>query len=222
MTRRTIGWLLTAGLAAPASAGEHGHATVKHRFPGVERAEEMYEAKDRDSWQKPEEVVKALALRPGDRVADLGAGTGYFAAHLARAVGERGAVFALEVEPDLVAHLRARAEKEKTENVTPVLASFDNPRLPAGAIDLVLVVDTYHHIDRRREYFTRLKGVLREGGRVAVLDFEKRELPVGPKELSHKLDRAEVEREMKEAGYQLTQDLDEMLPYQYLLVFRPQ
>jgi SAM-dependent methyltransferase len=220
--------LLSAlALAFPAAGGApdsghagSGHATVKHRFPGVEKARAMYDAPGRDEWQKPEALVKALRLSPGDRVADLGAGTGYFERHLAAAVGERGQVFAVEVEPALVGAIRARAEKEKTANVTPVLGSFDNPRLGRDSLDLVLIVDTYHHIDDRRGYFERLRGTLRDGGRVAIVDFEKRPLPVGPG-VDHKLDKPVVIAEMTAAGYRLDQDLDELLPYQYLLVFSP-
>lgn len=179
----------------------------------------MFDSPERDAWQKPEELVKALSLAPGQRVADLGAGTGYLERHLSRAVGAGGTVFAVDVEPALVEHLRARAEKESTDNVVPILASFDNPRLPAGSLDLILIVDTYHHIDARKRYLERLRQTLARGGRVAIVDFQKRELPVGPP-LAHKLDKSEVVEEMTSAGYALAQDLD-LLPYQYTLVFRP-
>jgi ubiquinone/menaquinone biosynthesis C-methylase UbiE len=201
----------------PAPAGE---ATVSHRFRDVEYWVSLFDRPDRDAWQKPEELVKALHIAPGDRVADLGAGTGYFSRHLARAVGERGAVFAVDVEPDLIEYLRGRAEREKTPNVIPVLASFDNPRLPPGTVDLVLIVDTFHHIDDRLRYMAELKRVLSGRGRVAVVDFHKRELPVGPP-LEHKLAKEAVLAEMAAAGYRLTEDLDDLLPYQYVLVFAP-
>src|SRR5262249_60402462 len=101
----------------------------------------------------------------------------------------------------------------------PVLASANNPRLPAGGVDLVLIVDTYHHIDDRIAYFRNLKRALRRDGRIAVVDWQKRALPVGP-EMEHKLAREQVIDEMKEAGYRLT-DEPRFLPYQYFLIFSP-
>src|SRR5262249_59558276 len=97
---------------------------------------------------------------------------------LSQAVGSTGTVFAVDPEPNLVAHLRERSEQEHTSNLTPVLASANNPRLPAGGVDLVLIVDTYHHIDDRIAYFRNLKRALRRDGRIAVVDWQKRALPV--------------------------------------------
>jgi ubiquinone/menaquinone biosynthesis C-methylase UbiE len=161
--------------------------------------------------------VRALALRPGARVADLGAGSGYFSRFLAAAVGPDGAVLAIDTEPNLVVHLRERAEKEGTPNVVPVLASAGNPRLPAGTMDLVLIVDTFHHIGDRITYFRALRGALAPEGRVAVIDWHKRPLPVGPPP-DHKLAREQVVEEMAAAGYALVAEPD-ILPYQYFLVF---
>jgi SAM-dependent methyltransferase len=102
--------------------------------------------------------------------------------------------------------------------VVPVLASTDNPRLPAGRTDLVLIVDTFHHIDGRLAYLRALARSLAPGGRIAIVDWQKRELPVGPP-LDHKLAREQVVEEMQSAGYELVAEPD-VLPYQYLLIFR--
>src|SRR5205809_8053175 len=118
-------------------------------------------------------------------VADLGAGTGYFSRHLSAAVGPEGTVLAVDTEPNMVARLRERAEAERTVNVVPILASADNPRLPAHATDLVLIVDTFHHIDDRLTYLRGLRRCLRPGGRVAVIDWHNRALPVGPRPAPH-------------------------------------
>jgi len=203
-------------------AAEHGSddATVRHAFDDVAHWERVFDDPARDEWQKPAEVVAALALAPGATVADLGAGTGYFVPHLARAVGPTGAVLAADVEPALVAHLRRRAEKEGLANVVPILASTDNPRLPARGVDVVLLIDTYHHVDDRVAYARRLAGALAPGGRVAIVDWQKRELPVGPPDLAHKLAREQVVTEMRAAGYQLVAE-PELLPYQYFLLFAP-
>lgn len=202
--------------APPAGAGPHD-ATAHHPFDDVEQWTKVFDDPGRDAWQRPDEIVRALELRTGAAVADLGAGTGYFSKRLATAVGPDGVVFAVDVEPNLVAYLRARAEREKTPNVVPILASTSNPRLPPRSCDVVLVVDTYHHIDDRLTYFQRLRRVLRSGGRVAIVDWQKRPLPVGP-EMAHKLDRAVVVEEMKTSGYRLVGEPD-VLPYQYLLLF---
>jgi hypothetical protein len=99
-----------------------------------------------------------------------------------------------------------------------VLASPDNPRLPPGLVDVVLVLDTYHHVDDRVGYFRRLRPLLRAPGRVAVIDWQKRQLPVGP-EMDHKLAREQVVREMEAAGYRLVEE-PSILPYQYFLIFQ--
>ncbi|MBI3768208.1 MAG: class I SAM-dependent methyltransferase [Deltaproteobacteria bacterium] len=192
-------------------------ATSRHPFDDVAHWASVFDDPARDVWQKPRDVVGALGLRPGMTVADLGAGTGYFSRYLSAAVGETGTVFAVETEPNLLARLRERAEQEQTANVTPILASFDDSRLPAGAVDVVLIVDTFHHLDRRLEYLTRLRRVLKPRGRVAIVDWQATELPVGPP-MEHKIARADVIAEMQAAGYRLTAE-PAILPYQYVLVF---
>jgi ubiquinone/menaquinone biosynthesis C-methylase UbiE len=193
-------------------------ATVHHSFGDVSHWTAVFDDPSRDAWQKPQAVVQALAIVPGMCVADLGAGTGYFSRYLSTAVGETGTVLAVDTEPNLVVHLRRRAEQEHTANVVPILASPDNPRLPAGAVDLVLIVDTVHHIDDRINYFRRLQRFLKPAGRVAVIDFKKEEIPVGPP-LEHKLAPEQVVEEFQAAGYELVAQPD-VLPYQYFLVFR--
>lgn len=193
-------------------------ATASHSFADVAYWSKIFDDPKRDTWQKPQALVDALAIRPGQTVADLGAGTGYFSRYLAAAVGPQGTVLAVEVEPTLVAHLRERAEREGNSQVVPLLASPDNPRLPAGGVDLILIVDTYHHFDRRTAYLPQLRRALRPAGRVAVVDWQAGELPEGPPP-DHKLPREQVIDEMQRAGFVLAQDLD-VLPYQYTLMFR--
>ncbi|SRR6266404_1526210 len=206
--------------AAPASAAPtHAPfaATSRHPFDDAKYWSSIFDDPARDVWQKPADVVAALGLRPGMRVADLGAGTGYFSRYLSAAVGTGGTVFAVDTEPNLVARLRERAEQEHTANVTPVLASFDDPRLPAASIDVVLIVDTYHHLDARLGYLTRLRGALKPHGRVAIVEWQAKPLPVGPP-LEHKLAREQVIEEMQAAGYRLVAE-PPILPYQYVLLF---
>lgn len=189
----------------------------RHDFADVEQWRRVFDDPARDAWQKPHELVAALGLRPGMWVADLGAGTGYFSRYLDAAVTPGGVVFAVDTEPNLVAHLRSRAEQERTATVVPVLASMDDPRLPPHALDLVLIVDTYHHLDARLAYLGRLATRLKPGGRVAVVDWQKRDLPIGPP-AAHKLAREQVIAEMRAAGYALV-DEPGLLPHQYFLIF---
>ena len=216
---RDVALLVASLLLLGGRANADDDATTHQTFCDVDYWKSVFDDPARDEWQKPAEVVKVLALRPGMTVADLGAGTGYFARHLSAAVGPEGTVLAVEPEPKLLASVRERAEREKTANVVPILASLDDPRIPPRSADVVLVVDTYHHIDDRIAYFGRLRRVLRPGGRVVIVDWHKRPLPVGPPP-DHKLERDQVVDEMRAAGYALKAEPD-VLPYQYVLVFAP-
>ncbi len=210
-----------AALAAPPAQPTPGphDATSHHSFSGVDQWVKVFDDPKRADWQKPDEVVKALGLKPGMIVADLGAGTGYFERPLSKAVAPGGIVLAVDTDTDMVRHLADRTRLEGTTNVIPVLADPDQPFLPAGRVDRVLIVDTYHHIDDRLHYFGRMKESMAPGGRVAIVDFHKRPMPVGPP-LQHKLPREFVLDEMKQAGWTLAGE-ETFLPYQYLLLFAP-
>jgi ubiquinone/menaquinone biosynthesis C-methylase UbiE len=206
--------------AGPEKHGDHNDdATARHPFNDLQKWIEKFDDPGRDAWQKPEAVVRALGLAPGMNAADIGAGTGYFNRHLAAAVAPSGKVYAADIEPKMIAYMEERAVREKTPNVVPVLAAPDDPKLPEATLDVILIVDTYHHIDDRLRYFGRLKKALRPGGRVAVVDFHKRELPVGPS-MEHKLPKEHVLGEMEAAGYRLVTE-PTFLPYQYFLILEP-
>lgn len=210
--------LSVAQLEAPAAPHDSGRATSHRTFEDVEYWIRVFDDPKRDAWQKPHEVIAALGLKDGHFVADLGAGTGYFMTHLAAAVGASGALYAVEVEPNLVAHLRLRAEQAGLRQVVPVLASKDHPRLPPGSLDAVVIVDTFHHLDHRGDYLHQLAGTLKPLGRVAVIDWRMGELPEGPPP-DHKLPPEQVVREFTAAGFELMES-PEFLPYQYFLIFR--
>lgn len=188
----------------------------QHQFDDPQRWSKVFDDPARDQWQKPDEVIKALALKPADRVADIGAGTGYFAVRLARAVPQ-GTVFAADIAPKMVAHLRERAQKESLANMRAVQAKAASPQLPE-AVDLVLVVNTYHHIDNRPDYFRKLKGSLRPGGRVAIIDFTL-DAPEGPPKRM-RLSAERITKEMQQAGYALARS-HAFLPRQNFLEFAP-
>jgi ubiquinone/menaquinone biosynthesis C-methylase UbiE len=171
---------------------------------------------DRDAYQKPDEVVAALALRPGEVVADVGAGSGYFALRLARAVGPKGRVYAVDVSPDMVRHLNRRLRDGRVTNLTSILADTDDPLLPE-AVDRFFLCDTWHHVEDQARYLALMKALLRPAGQVVMIDFHKRELPLGPP-LAMKIAREDLVRQMEGAGFRLAAE-HTFLPYQYFLVF---
>lgn len=206
--------------AAPPEAGGHAHdATMHHRFDDVDQWVKVFDDPARDEWQKPSEVLRLLDVAPGARVADLGAGTGYFTVRLAGKVGADGKVYAVDIEPTLVDYLKKRAGEAKLPQVVPVLAAPDDPKLPDASVSLVFVCDTWHHIDDRLTYLKRLARALAPGGRLAILDFREGDLPVGPP-AGHKLTPDAVKRELETAGWKLVAENHD-LPYQYLLTFEP-
>ena len=187
---------------------------MDHKFDDPARYAKSFDDPARDAWQMPSRVIDALALKPGMKVADIGAGTGYFAMRLAQSPGV--SVLAVDIEPKMIDYLKQRAAKEKVTNVTPVLAAAASPNLPEP-VDVVLVVDTYHHLPNRPQYFRDLKRSLKPGGRVAIVDFRK-DAPEGPP-AHFRFTPQQIEDEMKQAGYQLDASHD-FLPRQHFLVFR--
>ena len=200
-----------AGHAGHAGSGEGFH----RRFDDAEKWAKEFDNPERDAWQKPEEVLDALHLQATSLVADIGAGTGYFSARIAKRVPE-GKVFAADVEPAMVRYLAARAEREHLANLTPVQARADAANLPEP-VDLIVVVDTYHHIDDRTRYFAALQSSLRPSGRLVIIDF-KADSPNGPPP-QHRIPPERVTHELAAAGYALTEKF-EFLPRQYGLMFK--
>ena len=209
-------------LAAPAAIALLGSVPM-HRHHGNPEDLDSYVAKMEDpsraEWQKPDEVLRVLAPRRGQVVCDIGAGPGYFTFPVARAVGDAGHVYAVDVEPRILEALRKRLRKSRLRNVTPVLALEDDPLVPTASCDLILVVDTYHHFPDGPAYLRRLARSLRPGGRLVNIDFHKRELPVGPPP-EHKLTREEFLAQADAAGLALVEE-HTFLPYQYFLVLAP-
>jgi predicted methyltransferase len=195
----------------PRNRDPHGPADVEGYIRSLEDPK-------RDAYQRPDEVVAALRLPPDATVADLGCGPGYFTTRLARAVPQ-GIVYAVDVEPAQLDRLNERTREQGLENVVPVLAPVDDPRLPSGRIDLLFVCDTYHHFGDRPRYLGKLRKCLRPGGRLVVIDYFKRKLPVGPPP-EHKMEREEELAEIEAAGFRLVEE-PTFLEHQYFLVFEP-
>ena len=210
----------------PAAGGEMGAHPGHHRdgasdgafhrrFDDAEKWAKEFDKPERDAWQKPEEVVDALHLDRASSVADVGAGTGYFSVKIAKRIPD-GKVFAADVEPDMVRYLGERAGREQVSNLLPVQASADASNLPEP-VDLVLVVDTYHHIGHRIDYFAKLKSSLRPAARLAIIDFGA-DSPIGPP-VEHRIPPEKVTEELAAAGYKFEESHD-FLPRQYFLVFK--
>ncbi len=202
-----------AWLAAPAAAQTpHTH---HHSFGDAQQWARVFDDPERDAWQKPHEVIQALALKRDSVVADIGAGTGYFSVRLAHRVPQ-GRIYGVDTEPGMVKHLAERAKGAKLGNVSALLGAPDDPRLPEK-VDLILLVDVYHHIEDRSRYFRRLQNSLKPGGRIAIIDF-RRDSPVGPPAAARVAPEA-VKAELSSAGLALAREHD-FLPHQYFLVFR--
>jgi len=210
---------LTAFLMALGSADDR-HGKDHHGNPAdLEGYIARMEEPSRAAWQKADEVVRALGLRPGQAACDVGAGPGYFSLRLARAVGGAGHVYAVDVEPRILSVLRDRVQSSNERNVRPVLSLPDDALLPAASCDLILIVDTYHHFPDGPAYLRRLARALRPGGRIANVDFHKRELPVGPPP-EHKVAREAFLADATAAGLRLVEE-HTFLPYQYFVVLAP-
>lgn len=206
-------------LAQPAEDHRARTHHKHHRFDNAEAWAPQFDSPERAAWQKPDEVIAALALAPDAQVADLGAGTGYFAVRLARAV-PRGRVFAGDLEPDMVRYLRERAAKEGLTNLEAVQGAPDDPRLPE-AVDLAIMVDTYHHIADPTGFFAAVRERLRPGGALVIVDFKK-DAPddaPGPPAAMRIADDI-VAAHLRKLGFVHEKTDRELLPYQYIVVMR--
>jgi SAM-dependent methyltransferase len=224
MTRTTTSGLMglllllasgSASLAQPATPQMKHEHEPGHSFGNAETWAKEFDDPARDAWQKPDEILAALQLAPTARVADIGAGTGYFSVRIAKRV-PNGKVFAVDIEPDMLRYLGERAHREHLHVLQPVLASANSPNLPEP-VDVALLVDTYHHIDDRVTYFSRLKSSLLPGGRLAIVDF-KTDAPEGPPP-QIRIPPEKVIAELEQAGYALVAKHD-FLPVQYFLVLK--
>jgi ubiquinone/menaquinone biosynthesis C-methylase UbiE len=194
-------------VAAAVAQVEHQH----HPPRSAEEYSKVLENPARDQWQKPHEVMQALALRPGEIVADIGAGSGYFTRRFAH---HAATVFAVDIDARLI----EIAKKTAPPNIQFILAAPDDPKLPPASVDTIFICDVLHHIGERPAYYRKLEQALKPGGRIVIVDFYKKQLPVGPP-VSMKLSEKEVERELAAAGFRLDRSHG-FLPHQYFLEFR--
>lgn len=173
---------------------------------------------EREQEEDPARAIQLLGLRPGDVVADLGAGSGYMSVRLARAVGPSGRVYAVDIQPEMIALVERRARDEQLGNIVPVLGAADDPHLPDGAVDLVLMVDVYHELQYPERVLERLGRALSSRGRLVLLEYRKED-PSIPIREEHKMSVEEARAELAASGYRLVR-VNEDLPRQHLLEFR--
>ncbi len=207
-------WLGQPGWAQ--HGGQHG------RLPSVTEYLDQLERPERDHYQKPTEVIQALGLKPGMVVADLGSGSGYFTRRFIEAVTETGKVYAIDVEPEALKHVKDSIEHMHISYTAEfILAQPDNPKLPLESVDLIFLCNVYHHLDNRMAYFTNVKSALRPGGRIAIIDYyhDERSGDLGFSK-THLVPRETVLDEMTKAGYRLLRE-HTFLPKQYFLEFVP-
>ncbi len=170
---------------------------------------------DRDEWQQPQKVIEALNIQPGDIIADLGAGGGYFTFRFSTATGATGKVYAVDVDSSMTEYIDIRAEELNRGNVETILSEPQDPKLPPEGVDLVFICNTFHHLENRVDFFKKLKESVRLKGRVAIIDFK-----TGEGFLGHETPAETIEAELVAAGYRLEESYD-FLEKQNFLVFSP-
>jgi ubiquinone/menaquinone biosynthesis C-methylase UbiE len=213
---RLLAWALVAALGAQAGAV---HPISGRRIAPVMgwQGADWLERDERIEEEAPDEAVRALAIAKGSTVADIGAGSGYMTVRLAAQVGPLGHVFANDIQPQMLDMLRRRLARQKIANVTLVQGAIDDPNLPAGAVDLALMVDVYHELARPQLMLQRLRQALKPGGRLALVEYRKED-PQIPIRLEHKMTVREAKLEIEAEGFTLSK-VDESLPRQHILIF---
>ena len=171
----------------------------------------------RDAYQKPHDVIMALDIKEGESVADIGAGSGYFAFRFTRHVGDKGKVYAVDINPDMIVYMNRRIRDMKLKNIETILAVPDDLLLMDASIDRFIVCDTWHHIANQVLYLGLMKKMLKPGGQAIMIEFHQKELPVGPP-VEMKIAREDLVRQMEANGFKLAKE-HTFLPYQYFLVF---
>ena len=195
-------------------------AAVDARVPAPPmswRGAEWLERPEREAEEEPDKVLDALALRPGQVVADVGTGTGYFAIRMARRVSPGGRVLATDIQPEMLARLRTNAEAAHVANIEPVLATEDDARLPAASLDLALMVDVYHELSHPKVTLGQVRRALREGGRLVLVEYRGEDPAVNIKP-EHKMTLSDVRGEIEPSGFRFVDSL-EFLTSQHVIIF---
>ena len=216
MTRAGAALLLSAALAAQAPGT---HPISGRRFAPVMgyQGADWLERAERLDEEEPDRAIAALKIAKGSTVADIGAGSGYMTVKLADRVGTAGHVYANDIQPQMLELLRRKVESRHLQNVTLVQGDIDDPKLPAAAMDLELLVDVYHEFSQPQAMLRHLRDALKPTGRLVLLEYRKEDpaIPIRPE---HKMSVAEAKLEVEAEGYTLSR-VDESLPRQHILIF---
>ena len=175
------------------------------------------ERPERAIEENPEGALEALHLKPGMVVGDVGAGTGYISLRMARRVGPTGKVYSEDVQPEMLRRLRQNASAAHLANIETVLGAEADPKLPAGRLDLIILVDVYHEFSQPQKMLRRMRDALKPDGRLVLLEYRKEDptIPIRPE---HKMSVQEVKTEVEAEGYQMA-DVIETLPRQHIIIF---
>jgi ubiquinone/menaquinone biosynthesis C-methylase UbiE len=205
-------------LAVVAASGDQSATQLPPHgrlFPPQELG--LLEGPDRDAWQKPEQIMDALGIADGSVVADLGAGGGWFTIRLARRVGPNGTVYAEDIQPEMIEAITFRVAREGLHNVVTILGTPDDPRLPDGAVDAVLVVDTYNELEAPVKLLRNVARALAPKGRIGVVDFTKEGWGGPGPAMDERVDPSRIEQDAQAAGLRVWKQ-ETFLRYQYLLI----
>ena len=174
---------------------------------------------EREEEEHPDQALQAIGIRRGMVVADVGAGSGVMTFKMAKLVGPSGKVYAVDIQPEMLEILQTRAQRDKVTNVQTVLDTVSDPKLPAGAIDLILLVDVYHEFSQPQAMLDHMREALKPNGRLVLLEYRKED-PTVPILPDHKMSVSEVKAEVEPEGFQFDQVI-EVLPRQHIIIFRP-
>jgi ubiquinone/menaquinone biosynthesis C-methylase UbiE len=214
------GTLVALALFSTAAAQQTGvHPLSGRRYAAVMgyQGADWLDREERDIEEAPDKALDALDLQPGSTVADIGAGSGYMTARMAKRVGPSGTVYAEDIQPQMIELLKERLKRERLTTVIPVLGTPDDPKLPPASIDLMLLVDVYHEFSDPVKMLNGMRAALKSGGRLVLLEYRKED-PSIPIRLEHKMTVTEAKTEVEAAGFTLTK-VDERLPRQHILIF---
>lgn len=212
--------LITTVLLTAVIAAQGVHPVSGRRIAGVMgwQGAEWLERPERIQEEEPDRAIAALDIARGATVADVGAGSGYFTVRLSDAVGPDGRVYANDLQPEMLAMLESRLERQKISNVTLVQGTTTDPRLPAESIDLILMVDVYHEFSQPQTMLRALRQSLKSGGRLVLLEYRKED-PSIPIRIEHKMTVDEARMELEAEGF-LFERVDGRLPRQHILIFK--
>ncbi|MEC9376030.1 MAG: class I SAM-dependent methyltransferase [Pseudomonadota bacterium] len=175
------------------------------------------ERPNRVNEERTDLLLANLPIKPGDRIADIGAGTGYFSLPMSNMVGDNGTVFAVDIQPEMLSIIQARTEDMGINNIKRLLAKVDNPNLPKNSINLVLFVDAYHELEWPREVMRNVYDSLITGGKVVLIEYRSED-PMVPIKKLHKMSEKQARKELEAIGMVFKQNLD-ILPQQHFLIF---